>query len=127
MRRLAILALTLTLSITLAGCSSLDALGPSGSVEGTYSLVLINGSRLPYRFSTNVTLVSDDLTLYRDGTYEDYSRYASGSSRVEEGYYTSRNGSLVFEPYSGGSYQGAITGRVLTQIVSGYEQRFEKQ
>jgi hypothetical protein len=123
MRRIAMAAL----AITLAGCSSLDSVGPSGSVEGTYSLALINGSRLPYTFSNGVTLVSDELTLYRDGTYEDYSQYASGSSRSEEGYYTSINGSLVFEPYSGGSYQGAITGRVLTQIVGGYEQRFEKQ
>lgn len=122
MRRIAMAALALT----LAGCS-LDTLGPSGSVEGTYSLVLLNGSRLPFTFSNGVTLVSDDLTLYRDGTYSDYSRYATGSPRTEQGYYSENNGSLLFEPYSGSSYQGAISGRVLTQIVGGYEQRFEKQ
>jgi hypothetical protein len=123
MRRIVMAAL----AFTLAGCSTLDSIGPSGSVEGTYSLALINGSRLPYTFSTGLTLVSDDLTLYRDGTYSDYSRYATGSSRTEEGYYTSTNGSLVFQPSIGGSYQGSINGRVLTQIVGGYEQRFEKQ
>lgn len=114
-------------AITLAGCSTLDSLGPSGSVEGTYSLALLNGSRLPYTFSNGVTLVGDDLTLYRDGTYTDYSRYASGSSRTEDGYFSSTNGSLMFQPTTGSAYQGSITGRVLTQIVGGYEQRFEKQ
>ena len=122
MRRIAMAAL----AISLAGCSSLDSLGPSGSVEGSYSLVLINGTRLPYTFSNGLTVVSDQLTLYDDGTYSDYSRYAGGTSRTEEGYYTSRNGSLLFEPYRGGSFQGSVVGRVLTQIVGGYEQRFEK-
>ena len=123
MRRIAMAAL----AISLAGCSTLDSVGPSGRVEGTYSLVLINGSRLPYTFSNGVTLVSDELELYDDGTYEDYSQYADGSSRIEEGYYSSRNGSLLFEPFSGRTpFQGSIVGRVLTQIVGGYEQRFEK-
>jgi hypothetical protein len=67
------------------------------------------------------------LTLFNDGTYEDYSRYADGGSRIEEGYYSSRNGSLLFEPFSGRTpFQGSIVGRVLTQIVGGYEQRFER-
>ena len=123
MRRIALAAL----AISLAGCSTLDSLGPSGSVEGTYSLALLNGSRLPYTFSSGVTLVSDDLTLDRDGSFTDYSRYANGSSRTEYGYYSSTNGSLVFQPNSGGSYQGSISGRILTEIVGGYEQRFEKQ
>jgi hypothetical protein len=123
MRRIAMAAL----AISLAGCSTLDSLGPSGSVEGTYSLVLLNGSRLPYTFSNGVTLVSDVLTLYGDGTYSDYSQYTSGAPRTEQGYYTENNGSLFFEPYSGSTYQGSITGRVLTEIVGGFEQRFEKQ
>ena len=115
------------LALSLAGCSTLDSLGPSGSVEGTYSLVLINGSRLPYTFSNGVTLVSDVLTLYADGSYSDYSQYATGAPRTEQGFYTENNGSLVFDPDNGSTYQGSITGRVLTQIVGGYEQRFEKQ
>ena len=124
MRRIAMAAL----AISLAGCSTLDSIGPSGSVEGNYSLVLINGSRLPYTFSNGLTLLSDDLTLYDDGTYSDYSRYAGSPSRTVEGYYTSRNGSLVFEPFDGGApYQGSIVGRVLTQFAGGYEQRFEKE
>ena len=123
MRRIAMAALALS----LAGCSTLDSLGPSGSVEGTYSLVLINGSRLPYTFSNGVTLVSDVLTLYADGSYSDYSQYAVGAPRTEQGFYTENNGSLVFDPDAGSTYQGSISGRVLTEIVGGYEQRFEKQ
>src|SRR5881628_2014772 len=124
MRRIAVLA---ALAVTLAGCSTSDSVGPSGSIEGTYSLVLINGSRLPFSFSTGVTLVSDDLTLYSDGSYSDYSQYSSGSTRTENGVYSENNGSIVFQPNAGGAYQGSISGRVLTEIVGGYEQRFEKQ
>jgi hypothetical protein len=123
MRRIAMAALALT----LAGCSTLDSLGPSSSLEGSYSLVLINGSQLPYTFSNGVTLVSDVLTLYNDGSYSDYSQYATGPSRTEQGTFTENNGSLVFEPYAGTTYQGSISGRVLTEIVGGYEQRFQKQ
>ena len=92
-----------------------------------HSLVLINGSRLPYTFSNGVTLVSDVLTLYADGSYSDYSQYAVGAPRTEQGFYTENNGSLVFDPDAGSTYQGSISGRVLTEIVGGYEQRFEKQ
>jgi hypothetical protein len=123
MRRIAIAAL----AITLAGCSTSDSLGPSGSVEGTYSLALLNGSRLPFTFSNGLTLVSDDLTLYPDGSYSDFSQYSTGATRTENGFYSENNGSLLFQPNAGGSYQGSINGRVLTQIVGGYEQRFEKQ
>lgn len=123
MRRITMAAL----AISLAGCSSLDSLNPFGSVDGTYSLALINGSRLPYTFDNGLTLISDDLTIYQDGTYTDYSRYANSASRTEQGYYTERNGSIVFQPSNGGSYQGSVNGRVLTEIVGGYEQRFEKQ
>lgn len=127
MRRIALAALALSMT-TMAACSSLDATSPNGSIEGTYSLVRLNGQVLPYTFSSGLTLVSDDLTLYRDGTYADVSRYSTGSSRTEQGYYTNTNGSLYFEPNTSGSpYQGSISGNVLTEIISGYTQTFERR
>ena len=73
MRRIVLVAL----AVIMAGCSSLDATSPSGSVDGTYSLTRINGQTLPYTFSNGLTLLSDDLTLFRDGTYTDVSRYTT--------------------------------------------------
>jgi hypothetical protein len=97
-------------------------------VEGTYSLTRLNGQLLPYTFSNGLTLISDDLTLYRDGTYMDVSRYSTGNSRTEQGYYTNNNGSLFFQPNSSGlTYQGSVSGTVLTEIVSGYTQTFERR
>jgi hypothetical protein len=126
MRRIALAALAMSMT-TMAGCSSLDATSPRGSVEGTYSLVRLNGQVLPYTFSSGLTLTSDDLTLYRDGTFMDVSRYSSGSTHTQQGYYTDTNGSLYFEPTSGSPYQGSVSGTVLTEIVSGFTQTFERR
>jgi hypothetical protein len=124
MRRIAFFALT---AASLTACS-MDSLGPSGSVAGTYSLRRINGVTLPYTFAGGSRLVSDDLTLYRDGTFQDVSRYDTGETSTDEGYYTSSNGSLDFESSETGiHYQGSITNDVLTEVVNGYTQVFERQ
>ena len=124
MRRLAFFALT---AASLSACS-MDSLGPSGNVAGTYSLRRINGVTLPYTFNSGVRLVSDDLTLYNDGTYVDVSRYDSGSTSTDEGFYTNDNGSLSFESSeSAVRYQGSVTNDVLTEVVNGYTQVFERQ
>ena len=125
MRRIALAALAIGMT-TMAGCSS-DATSPSGSVEGTYSLIRLNGQTLPYSFSSGLTLTSDDLTLYRDGTFTDVSRYSSGNTHTQQGYYTDTNGSLYFEPSSDAPYQGSVSGTVLTEIVNGYTQTFERR
>ena len=124
MRRIAFFALT---AASLSACS-LDSVGPSGSVTGTYTLRRINGSTLPYTFTSGQRLISDDLTLYRDGTFTDVSRYDSGETTTDEGFYTSSNGALDFESSETGlRYQGSVTNNVLTEVVNGYTQVFEKQ
>jgi len=123
MRRIALLAL----AITMVGCST-DLTGPFGSVAGTYMLERINGDRLPYTFSNGVTLLSDELTLFRDGSYEDVSRYAAGSPRVERGFYENNDGAVYLQPeFSNEEYQGSVSGRVLTLFISGFTQTFEKR
>jgi len=124
MRRIAFFALT---AASLSACS-LDSVGPSGSVAGTYTLRRINGSTLPYTFSSGQRLISDDLTLYRDGTFIDVSRYDSGETSTDEGFYTNDNGSLNFESSDTGLvYQGSITDDVLTEVVNGFTQVFQRQ
>jgi hypothetical protein len=115
------------LAMTMAGCS-MDSTGPSGSVEGTYSLTRINGSTLPYRFSNGVTVVSEDLTLYRDGTYQDVTRYSSGQQGSDQGYYSNSNGALSFQSSANDlAYQGSVSGNVLTDFVAGFTQTYQKR
>lgn len=122
MRRLVMFAL----ASTLAACS-LDSTGPNGSVAGNYSLRTINGQSLPYTFSGGLRLMSDDLTLLSDGTYQDVSRYDDGTSFVDEGDYTSNNGAVTFySSTTGGTYQGSVSGDVLTQLYNNYTQVFER-
>ena len=124
MRRIAFFAL---IAASLSACS-LDSVGPSGSVTGTYTLRRINGSTLPYTFTSGQRLISDDLTLYRDGTFMDVSRYDTGETTTDEGFYTNDNGSLNFESSETGLvYQGSITDDVLTEVVNGFTQVFERQ
>jgi hypothetical protein len=124
MRRIAFFALT---AASLSACS-LDSVGPSGGVTGTYTLRRINGSTLPYTFTSGQRLISDDLTLYRDGTFTDVSRYDTGETTTDEGFYTNDNGSLNFESSETGLvYQGSITDDKLTEVVNGFTQVFERQ
>jgi hypothetical protein len=122
MRRLVMLAL----ATTLAGCS-MDSTGPDGPVAGTYTLRTINGQYLPYTLPSGRRLVSDQLTLYSDGTYDDVSTYSDASSTFDEGDYTSYNGAITFYSTTGDTYQGSVSGNVLTQIINGYTQVFQRQ
>jgi len=106
----------------------MDSIGMPGNVAGTYSLRRINGASLPYTFSDGSRLVSDDLTLYTDGTFLDTSRYDTGETSTDQGFYTNDNGSLDFESSETGlRYQGSVTNNVLTEVVNGYTQVFERQ
>jgi hypothetical protein len=122
MRRLVMLAL----AGTLAACSA-DSTGPNGSVAGTYSLRRIDGQTLPYTFSSGLRLVSDELTLRSDGTYEDVSRYDDGTSFIDEGDYTSYNGAVTLYSTLGDTYQGSVSNNVLTMIVNGFTQVFQRE
>ena len=122
LRRFVMLALAGTM---LAACSS-DSTGPNGSVAGTYTLRTIDGQPLPYTFSGGLRLTSDELTLMSDGTYEDVSRYSDGTSFVDDGDYTNYNGSITFYSTSGDIYQGSVSRDVLTQILNGYTQVFQR-
>ena len=122
MRRLVMLALASTM---LVSCSA-DSTGPNGSVTGTYTLRTIDGQPLPYTFSGGLRLMSDELTLTSDGSYQDVSRYSDGTSFVDEGDYTNYNGAVTFYSTSGDTYQGSISRDVLTQVLNGYTQVFQR-
>jgi len=122
MRRLVMLALASTI---LVSCSA-DSTGPNGSVTGTYTLRTIDGQPLPYTFSGGLRLMSDELTLTSDGSYQDVSRYSDGTSFVDEGDYTNYNGAVTFYSTSGDTYQGSISRDVLTQVLNGYTQVFQR-
>ncbi|MEP6990435.1 MAG: hypothetical protein ABJA80_05840 [bacterium] len=116
----------LALAIGMAACST-DSTAPSTSINGAYSLRTINGATLPYSFGNGLSLVSDQLVLGTDGNFTDTSRYSDGTTSTEYGYYNNLNGSVTFNDQTAGlTYQGSLSGTVLTVIVSGYTQTFQK-
>jgi hypothetical protein len=123
LRRLA----TLALAVTMAACSVGDSIGPDGSIDARFTLRTLNGFSLPYTFSNGLTLVSEELNMYRNGTYTVRSRYGDGSTGGEEGIYSNTNGSIYFEPRTGVAYQGSLTGDTLTEIVGGFTQVYRRE
>lgn len=122
MRRTLVLAMALALS-----ACGMDATSPSVPVDGSYTLRTINGSSLPFTFNTGLTLTAEVLTLYPDGTYQDQSRYSNGTTSLDEGDYTSYNGSMTFESRRRPVvFQASLSGSVLTEIINGYTQTFQK-
>ena len=116
----------LVLALGLAACAN-DSTAPSTSVEGSYTLKTINGSNLPYTITTGSQLVSEQLILNTDGSFTDASRYSNGQTLVDSGYWTNLNGSITFtDVTANATYQGSLSGTVLTEIVAGYTQTFQK-
>ncbi len=117
---------TLVLALGLAACAN-DATAPSTSVDGSYSLRTVNGTTLPYTFSNGTQLVSEQLVLNTDGSFTDQSQFSNGQTSLDTGFYTNLNGSITFNDATAGfTYQGSLSGTVLTDIVGGFTQTFQK-
>jgi hypothetical protein len=119
--------LVLAMAATLAACNN-DVTAPSsGTIVGTYALRSVNGIPLPYTFSNGATLSQDVLTLNNDGSFQDISTFTNGQTSTETGFYTNINGAVQFTDNAGFSFQGSVSGDVLTELVSGYTQAFQRQ
>ena len=116
----------LVLAMGLAACAN-DSTAPSTSVEGSYNLKTVNGTALPYTFTNGLQLVSERLVMNADGSFTDQSQYSNGQTSTDTGYYTNLNGAITFNDVTAGfTYQGSLSGTVLTDLVSGYTQTFQK-
>ena len=110
MRKIALLLAV----VALAACN--DSTSPNGNVAGTYSLRTINGSNLPYTFSDNSVLTSDQLTLNSNGTYVDIATFSNAGSQQEQGLWSINNNLITFEDQTDGiTYTGSVSGSVLTE------------
>lgn len=124
----------------LAACS--DLTGPSGSANGRYVLRTVNGSYLPYGLGQDntgayVEVVADTLWLDPGGSYEDRvtfrNTYLDGTEsfdrQIEDGTWTANNGSIQFYDQTDGgvTYQGSVSGSLLTEISQGYTQVYARQ
>ncbi len=125
----------------LAACS--DLTGPSGSVNGRYVLRTVNGAYLPYGIGQDnntgayVEVYADTMWLDPSGSYEDRvtfrNSYNDGTvnfdQQIEDGTWTANNGSIQFYDQTDGgvTYQGSLSGSILTEIAQGYTQVYARQ
>lgn len=131
LRRSLLLAVRTAGLVVAASCGSSDPTSPTVSLVGTYTLKTANGSALPYTTPNGDALVADQLTLNDDGTYVDVAQYALArggfATTTEYGTFESNNGAIFFDDQTDGlSYQGSLSGRVLTEIVGGLTEVFQK-
>jgi hypothetical protein len=119
--------IAIALALSIAACASSDATSPTVSIAGTYALKSINGTVLPYSFTTSLTLTSDVLTMTSSGSYTDVATYSNGTSTTEQGTYSTNNGSITFTDFTDNVvYQGSLSGSVLTEISGSYTEVFQK-
>jgi hypothetical protein len=126
------------LVLLVAGCAGMDITAPSVSLAGNYSLKAINGLPLPFTSLDNGSerdvLVADVLTMNSDGSYRDVGTYQVTTNsgvqmlqQAEVGTYSNINGSITFNDQTQGEvYQGSLSGSVLTEIVVGLTEVYQK-
>jgi|SRR4051812_37786338 hypothetical protein len=117
MRKLLVPLLAATLTFA-AACTN-DATSPTVSITGNWSLRTLNGQSVPVTVSTQTgtfTIVSENLTLNPDGSYNDIVNYSNGTSSTEVGFYSVNNNLITFvdQTDNGFQYTGSISGNVLT-------------
>jgi hypothetical protein len=119
------------LAFSLAACSDNNnsTTLPLQTVPGDYVLRTINGSSLPFTFSDGVTLNSDVLSLFDNGTFSESMQLADGRVIVDTGTYTVNNSSLtITDETAGFTYAASISGTVLTAIFpNGLTEVFHKR
>lgn len=114
-------------AIALAGCTSTDSTAPSVSVPGIYTMRTVNGGSLPYPVTATLSLNSDVLTLFNDGTFSNSAQTSDGAVSVLQGTYTSINGSITFVSSTDGTtFAGSLSGSVLTVIVGTLTETFSR-
>lgn len=124
--------------LALAGCDS-DSTGPDANAHvGTYTLVTVNGSPLPFVvvqvLNDKIEVTKGSVTLNADGTYSDRVTLRAtegGSTTTEEeastGTYAMNGTSVSFiETSSGETYSGSLSGDDLTVIVEGFTAVYNK-
>lgn len=128
MRRTTLGILLLAATTATAACAGNDVTSPTTTLAGTYSLRTVNGTALPFNFGGGDVLQSDVLTLRNDGSYIDVSQWNDGSTTSEQGTYTNNAGAITFYDQTDGgvTYQGSLSGRVLTEITNGYTVTYQK-
>ena len=100
-------------------CANNDVVGPSGSVVGRWDLQTLNGSPLPYQINSRLAVSAEVVTLNSDGSYSDIASYSDGTTFTELGYYSVNNNAITFQDQTDGiTYQGSVSGNVLTEITA---------
>ena len=119
------------LALGIAACndSHNNVVVPLQTVPGTYNLITINGSPMPFTFSDGTTLNSDVLVLKDDGTFTETMKTADGRTFVDTGTYTVSNNFITINDETAGlTYSASLTGTVLTAVFpNGLTEVFHKQ
>lgn len=119
-------AVIAALALCATACFS-DATAPV-SASGSYSLVSVNGTALPFTFSNGVVLSAESLVLDANGTFQDLATRADGTVVIDVGTYSVIGNTIVFGDQTVNLlYQGTLSGSTLTTQVGTYTERWQKR
>jgi hypothetical protein len=137
MRRLLVLAMALTTTLTAVGCS--DSTGPAGSLAGTYSLRSVNGSQPPVTIISgggySLEVLSGNIVLDAQGNYTGTVRYRETEPGLQPvqyddtiiGYWTlSGNELTLTDSQTGDKYFATVSGSQITLSDGTYTEVYSK-
>ena len=114
------------LALCLSACFS-DPTAPINA-PGSYTLVTVNNSALPFTFSNGVVLSSEVLILDANGTFQDLGTRADGTVVTDVGTYSVVGNTIIFGDQTVNLlYQGVLAGSILTTQVGSYVERWQKR
>ena len=98
------------------------------SASGSYTLVSVNGTALPFTFSNGVVLSAESLVLDANGTFQDLATRADGTVVTDIGTYSVVGNTIIFGDQTANLlYQGTLSGSTLTTQVGTYTERWQKR
>ena len=126
-------------TISLLACGG-DSTGPEvASAVGTWNLVTVNGSPLPFIIvqvqpSYKLELLSDRFVVNADGTYSETFSYRETDNGTvttttdgDTGTWTQSNAALTITASDGTVSQAAISGDTITASESGFVSVYHRQ
>jgi hypothetical protein len=136
MRRLLVLAMALTTTLTAGGCS--DSTSPGNSLSGTYTLRSVNGQPLPATFASpgySLEVLSGRIDLDAQGNYSGTTTYRETYTGQQPdtytdtilGYWTlSGNQITLVDTQTGDQYFGTVSGNDITLTDGSITEVFSK-
>jgi hypothetical protein len=123
MRRFAAIALCLLFT----GCLSETTAPSAALLVGTWSLVSVNSSPVPFTYPNGKQVMDETVVILQDGTYSATAHYSDATTYNETGVLTIVGATVLFTDITGNiQYDASWNETAMTQHIGNYSLGFRK-